>query len=158
MTEGLAGHQCHSLLGVVPSLCPSAHDPPPYPMMSIRALSSGFSWYSMPCLAHRDFTSGAILCKLCRGMVGKRLGGWGLSVRGSTSSPGPHRGPAHLSLCAHGGGWHVERGELGPGFAGNKGTDPPALLDSQDQARWPAACEGVAVPLTMWHRAQEPLS
>lgn len=47
-------------------------------MMSCRALSSGFSWYLMPCLAHRDFTNGATLCKLCRGMVGKRLGTAGI--------------------------------------------------------------------------------
>ena len=53
-------------LGVLPA--------PPYPMMSCRARSSGFSWYSMPCLAHSDLTRGAILCRLCRGMVGKRLG------------------------------------------------------------------------------------
>lgn len=46
----------------------------PHLTMSSRALSSGFSWYSMPCLAQRDFTSGAILCKLCLGIVGKRLG------------------------------------------------------------------------------------
>lgn len=51
---------------------------PPYLMMSCKALSSGFSWYWMPCLAHRDFTRGATLWKLCRGMVGKRLGRmWG---------------------------------------------------------------------------------
>lgn len=49
--------------------------PTPHLTMSSRALSSDFSWYLMPCLVQRDFTSGAILCKLCRGMVGKRLRG-----------------------------------------------------------------------------------
>lgn len=53
----------------------------PYRTMSCKALSSGFSWYWMPCLAHRDFTSGAILWKLCRGMVGNRLRGARGSVR-----------------------------------------------------------------------------
>lgn len=63
--------------------------------MSFRALSRGFSWYSMPCLVHRDFTSGAILCKLCRGMVGKRLGDSGRqSVRGL--------GTQLLPTCPHG--------------------------------------------------------
>lgn len=54
--------------------------------MSSRALSSGFSWYSMPCLAQRDFTSGAILCKLCLGIVGKRLG----EQVGRVSAPKTH--------------------------------------------------------------------
>ena len=57
-----------------PGGSPTPMPTPPYPMMSCRARSSGFSWYSMPCLAHRDLTRGAILCRLCRGMVGKRLG------------------------------------------------------------------------------------
>lgn len=57
--------------------------PPPYLTMSCKAVSRGFTWYWMPCLAHRDFTSGATLYKLCRGMVGKRLQrvGGGHSVR-----------------------------------------------------------------------------
>lgn len=65
--------QCAPLLRSVSALGASTHAPHPYLMMSCRALSSGFSWYSMPCFSHRDFTSGATLWKLCRGMVGKRL-------------------------------------------------------------------------------------
>lgn len=44
-----------------------------YCTMSAKAVSRGLDWYSMPCFAHRDFTKGVTLWKLCRGMVGKRL-------------------------------------------------------------------------------------
>lgn len=70
------------LPGQVHPPLPTLHplDSLPNLMMSTKALSRGFSWYLMPCLAHRDFTKGAILCKLCRGMVGKRLGSQGIGV------------------------------------------------------------------------------
>lgn len=86
--------------GLPPGCAPPAPTPP-HRTMSCMALSSDFSWYSMPCLAHSDFTSGAILCKLCRGIVGKRLGE-GPRVSGQ----GPGR-PVCSSPCAHLGGWHA---------------------------------------------------
>lgn len=156
------------------SLPPVPHGPPgapapvpasPYLMMSCRACSSGFCWYSMPCLAHRDLTSGATLCRLCRGMVGKRLG----RVRGAgreeapTSSHSPLGGwpgpgdPVHLSLCAHRGGWHVE----GEGWAsGSLAIEGPITCPARltGPRKMPShTCRG-GRHYTVWPRAGEPLS
>ncbi|KAB1272067.1 hypothetical protein Cadr_000014356 [Camelus dromedarius] len=127
---------------------------PPYPVMSCRACSSGFSWYSMPCLAHKDLTSGATLCKLCRGIVGKRLG------RAKCLSP-------PLAYTEASQAWepcpspspHVPTGwGRRAGLPVNKGTDHPGLLGSHNQGRCQATREGVVSTMTTRHKAREPLS
>lgn len=180
-TEGPAGgSSCHPCLHHGWSQLHASQSPPvphgpqgapapvpasPYLMMSCRARSSGFCWYSMPCLAHRDLTSGATLCRLCRGMVGKRLG----RVRGAgreeapTSSHSPLGGwpgpgdPVHLSLCAHRGGWHVEGEGWASGSLAIKGpiTCPARLTGSRKMPSH--TCRG-GRHYTMWPRAGEPLS
>ena len=44
-----------------------------YPTMSLKAVPRGFTTYGTSCFWHKDFTSGAILYRLWRGMVGNRL-------------------------------------------------------------------------------------
>ena len=44
-----------------------------YLTISLKACPSGFTTYGMPCFSQRDFTSGAALYKLCRGIVGNKL-------------------------------------------------------------------------------------
>ena len=44
-----------------------------YPIMSLNPSYIDFTLYSIPCLAHRLFTSGWTRCKLWRGMVGNKL-------------------------------------------------------------------------------------